>query len=152
MAIGYTIDREREIVLSRGWSDVSGKDMLMHARALGADATFVPQYRQLIDVRHVGRADVTANTIWSLAVDSPFRSGARRAIVVGSNAHYGLARMFELLRYGMGDDILVTRDIDEGIQWLNMDLARGELLTTLGEMIDHGPQWSAASGTRAPAA
>ena len=143
MAVGYSIDCEREIVLSRGWSDVMGKDVLMHARTLGADNRFVPQYNQLIDLRHVDKTDFTADAIWSLAVDSPFRAGAHRAIVVGSDAHYGLARMFEALRYGMGEDILVTRDIDEGIRWLNLDHARGELLTTLGDMVDCVPQWTA---------
>jgi hypothetical protein len=150
MAVGYSIDREREIVLSRGWSEVLGKDVLMHARTLGADNQFVPHYDQLIDLRHVDRSDITANAIWSLAVDSPFRAGAQRAIVVGSDAHFGLARMFEALRYGMGEDILVTRDIDEGIRWLSMNHRRDEMLTTLAEMVDHVPQWNAASGSSLP--
>jgi len=148
---GYIIDEEREMVLTRGWSTMCGDDILMHAHHLGADRRFVPRYRQLADLRAVTHVDVSENAVWVLANDSPFGPGARRAIVVSSNVAFGLARMFETLRDGCGDQILVSRDIDEAIRWLEMDDAREEVLETLERVPDLISAWAGEAGNR-PAA
>jgi hypothetical protein len=141
---GYTIDVRRGIVFSRAWGQLSGDDVLLHARALGADPGFVPQYRQLFDMRAVTRTNVSDSAIWTLADDSPFRAGARRAMVMASTVAYGLARMFETLRDGRGEAFLLTRDIGEAVRWLDLDDAHEEVLAELARVPDMMPVWARA--------
>jgi hypothetical protein len=146
---GYIIDEEREIVFSRGWSSMCGDDLLLHAHHLAADQRFVRWYRQLVDLRDVTHVEVTENAVWTLANDSPFGAGARRAVVVGSNVAFGLARMFETLRDGLGEEILVSRDMDEAIRWLELDDARGAVLETLERVPDMITAWAGENVNKA---
>jgi hypothetical protein len=139
---GYIIDEDRGIVFSRGWPDSTGEDILTHARALAADPRFLPRFHQLFDLRAVVHARASESTVWTLANDSPFGAGARRAVVVSSNVAFGLARMFESLRDGRGETILVTRDIDDAIRWLGLEAARADVLATLERIPDMMPEWS----------
>jgi hypothetical protein len=141
---GYIIDEECGIVLSRGWCEVTGEQMHMHARALASDRRFAPQYRQLVDLRAVTRADLPATAVWSLADDSPFGPGSRRAIVVGSNMMFGMARMFEMLRDGHKEAFLVSRDIDDAIDWLDIGRDRGAVLAALARVPDMVGEWMSA--------
>jgi hypothetical protein len=150
---GYTIDESRGLVLSRAWGEIAGADIVVHARALAADPRFVPSYRQLFDFSATTRADVSETAVWTLAEDSPFGAGARRAVVVASNVAYGLVRMFQSLREGRGESFLICRDMDEAIQWLDLGGQRDEVLAALAEIPNMLPGWRAQSiGRRPPAA
>src|SRR5262245_32054612 len=93
----YLVDPTRRLVLSRAWGVVSARDLVTHASALAADPLFHPSFRQLADLREVTDLDVDSSAIRTLASLSPFASGAQRALVVGAEVVYGMARMFQIL-------------------------------------------------------
>jgi hypothetical protein len=134
MPVGYLIDEAHEIVLSRGWGVVADPDLLLHARTLSRDARFAPHYHQLTDARDVSRLDVTAAGVETLANVVPFGAGARRAIVAGSDAAFGMARMFEMLRGTKEDEIFVFRDMDAALRWLGLTESSAEILAKLSQV------------------
>ena len=134
---GYAIDMSRSLVLSRGWGVVTGGLMLAHAEALAADPRFRPDMRQLTDLRAVTDLDITAATIRQLAALSPFGPGARRALIVGSDYVYGMARMFQILRERAQDDLGVFRTAPEAVQWLGLEAESETIMAALEDV----PGW-----------
>jgi hypothetical protein len=134
MPVGYGIDEERQIVLSRAWGILTDGEVVLHARALAADPRFAPHYRQLTAMHDVTRSDVSASTVEAIASEVPFGAGARRAIVVSSDTVYGMARMFELLRGTKDDEIVVFRDMDAALKWLGLVDVRAEMLAALAQV------------------
>jgi hypothetical protein len=133
MPSAYTIDQTRSIVLSRGWGIITDRELLAHTRALAADPRFAPHFCQLADLRDITHLQVTGVTIRQLARLSPFEAGARRALVGSTDAVYGMARMFQLMRDKSPDDIQVFRDLDAALEWLGMAGAKDALLAALSE-------------------
>ncbi len=146
---GYTIDEARQLVLSCGWDDVTGEHVLWHLRTLAADDRFAPGLRQIVDLRRVTEFALTGAAIERLAELSPFGGGAQRAFVVSTPVVYGLVRMFENLRVRRGDAFLVSRDMDEALEWLGLADARADVLASLSTMPDMVPEWSARAAARA---
>jgi hypothetical protein len=140
---GYTIDEAHQLVLTCGWAEVTGEQALWHLRTLAADDRFAPDLRQIIDLRRVTDFDLTCAAVERLAELSPFGCGARRAFVVSTPVIYGLARMFENLRARRGDTFLVSRDMDEVLDWLDLADARADVLASLSTIPDMTPEWSA---------
>lgn len=120
MSAGYSIETALRLVLTRAWGTLTAADFLGHAQSLGLDPAFDPTYHQLLDLRDVTALDFPTSTIREMAYQSPFRSGARRAIVVNSDAMYGLARMFQTLREPVADHIAVFRDLPSALDWLGL--------------------------------
>jgi hypothetical protein len=130
----YTIDTSRCLVLSRGWGVLTGEDLLSHVQALAADPRFVPTFHQLVELRDVTGALPTAAAIRQLVLHNPFREGSRRAVVVGSDLAYGLARMYEMMRANSPDLLEVFRDMDLALEWLGIPGERDAILAELREV------------------
>ncbi len=75
---------------------------------------------QLADLRAVEDYELRIETLRQLASLSPFGAGSRRAIVVGSVAAYGLARMFQVLREGSPDVLRIFRNMEAALEWLEL--------------------------------
>jgi hypothetical protein len=131
MPAGFVINEKRSIVLSRGWGVLTDRDVLAHVRALAADPRFKPRFAQLTDFRDVTRIEITNVVIGTVAELSPFGAGSRRAMVVGSEVAYGLARMFQLHRSNSPEDLLVFRDMAPALEWLGIADPKAELLAGL---------------------
>jgi len=128
------IDAALRLVLVRAWGTVSDEELAEHARALRADPRFRPDFRQLGDLRGITTLDATRAGIRQLAELSPFGAGARRAIVVGSEVAFGMARMYELMRGEGQDEVEVFRDLPAALDWLGIAGAQASpLLARLGE-------------------
>lgn len=143
---GYCIDSENRVVISRGWGDLTTFQALLHVRNLAADARFQPGFRQVMDLRRVTSWEIPHTMLKRLAGLSPFGPGARRAMIANCPSVCELAQTFADLRVGYGDCFLISHDIDEAIDWLELDGARSDVLAQLADMSDMVPQWVLAAG------
>jgi hypothetical protein len=134
MPAAYTIDEPRSLVLSRAWGAVTDGELLAHARTLAADPRFRPHFRQFSDFRDATRTDITRAGLRHHSSLNPFGPGARRAIVVGSDVVYGMARMYQVMRAEDGDELEIFRDAGQAFEWLGVPAAdRAALLALLAQ-------------------
>ena len=131
---GYVIDQTRSIVLSRAWGILKDSELLAHARALAADPRFAPHLNQLSDFLEVTEFQVSTAVVREMVTLSPFGAGARRALVVGADVGFGLARMFQIMRDPSPDEIQVCRDLDSALQWLGVAGDKQAVLSALSDV------------------
>jgi hypothetical protein len=122
MATDQTIDVARRTVFTTIHGATSAAEMLALQRRLLADPAFKPDFNQLVDARDAESNNSCTNDLHAMAQQNVFGAGSRRGIVVSKDVHYGMARMFEMMRDGQ-DEIMVFRDIDEARRWLGLDKA-----------------------------
>ncbi len=115
----YRIEKENRLVLSTASGTITPADIFTHQQKLAADPNFDPAFSQLIDVSHITKIEVTTEDIRKLARGNLFSPTSRRAILVGSDATFGLARMFAMLRESEGETgIEVFRSLDGALEWV----------------------------------
>ncbi|MBZ5538494.1 MAG: hypothetical protein LAO31_21325 [Acidobacteriia bacterium] len=108
---------------------------IFHVRALAADARFKPHFSQLADFRDAKDVDVSLAGIIKLAELNPFRSGARRAVVIHDDVIFGMARMYRILREPAAEEFELFRNMDLALDWLGIAQARAEILVTLSQIV-----------------
>jgi hypothetical protein len=115
----YKIDKERRLVMTTAFGVVTKEDLLDHQDKLMADPDFDPTFSQLLDFAHMTKLDLKAADVKLLAERNIFAANARRAFVVPEDVAFGMARMFEMLREGKGEQgIRVFRTLEEGLGWV----------------------------------
>jgi hypothetical protein len=120
MPADYVIDSARGAVFSRGWGRLTNDDLLAAQDALRADPAFHPGFRQLYDLTDVTDIAVTREAFPTFRARAPFDHTARQAFVVGSQAAFGMVRMYELLHDLAEDQFRVFRDLHEARDWLGI--------------------------------
>jgi len=120
LATTYRIDKARRIVFAKASGRVTDDEAFAEQRRLEADPDFEPDMGQLFDGREVSEFRVTSPGIRRLARRSPFGRGSRRALVAARDDTYGMARMYEMLRLGQGDEVTVVRSLSEALAWLGL--------------------------------
>lgn len=120
MPIAYTIDPDKQLVLSEIWGPATETEVLEHNRQLSGDPMFNPGYRQLADMSGVTEILVSADTIKETARDSFFSPGVRRAFVASADGTFGMARMFALHAESLGQVVEVFRDRRAAEEWLGL--------------------------------
>jgi hypothetical protein len=118
MAFAYVVDPGRSLVLSRGFDTLTDADLLNHVRSVRANAAFRGDMCQLADFRDVVQIAISAAGIRELAALNPWGPGARRAVVVGSDYAYGMARMYQIIREPSEEELEIFRDLGEALDWL----------------------------------
>jgi hypothetical protein len=116
----YTIDREQGLVSSRLWGAVTEAEVHDHNNRLRNDPTFVPSYRQIVDLTGITEIRVGTGLINSTSHDQFFNPGTLRAFVATEDAAYGMARMFALQAESEGQTIEVFRDLGKARAWLGL--------------------------------
>lgn len=120
MPTDYLIDLPRGLVISRAWGVLTDEELLARTRALAEDPRVRPDMRQLSDFREVTDLKVHGATIHAMVGLNPFGAGARRAVIVGSDASYGMARMYQLLQDTAPDSVDVFRELEPALEWLGL--------------------------------
>lgn len=120
MPASYWIDLSREIVFSRGWGALTDAEVLSHAETLRADAKFDPEFQQIIDYSEVTEVRVTTSGVAAVAERNPFRVGARRAVVVGSDEAFGMVRMFQMRTDSDPEQFAIFRSLGPAMEWVGM--------------------------------
>lgn len=126
MAFAYFVDVSRSLVLSRGFGTLTDADLMNHVRSLGADTAFRADMRQIADFRDVAKIAISSAGVRELSSLNPWGAGSRRAVVVGSDYAYGMARMYQMIREPSNDDLEIFRGLAEALDWLGL---LGELET-----------------------
>lgn len=119
MPASYRIDPAWGRIFSTLQGVVTDQELVLLQRNLLADTEFKPTYSQLADCTGITRFDVSSQTIRSLALPNMFAKGIRLAIVAKSEIVFGMARMFQLLRDGIAEEIRVFRDLAQASHWLD---------------------------------
>jgi hypothetical protein len=101
--------------------DVSDADFLEHLRSLYADPRFDTSMPELVDLREVTSVSLSPDMISSSA-RSPLHSPyARRAVVAPTDVLFGLARMYESYRGGLGEgQFRVFRTLLPALKWVGL--------------------------------
>jgi len=133
MPASFAIDVSRRLVLSRGWGVLSVEELMHHVRALPLDPRFSPGFRQLIDLTEVSGLDLDAEDLRRVAALNPFGRGARRAVAVTNDEVYGMARMYEMVRPPVGDELRIFRGLTPAVEWLGLADEESEVLVMLRE-------------------
>lgn len=117
----YWIDQSSGTVYSSGWGIFTDEELIAHATTLRADPRFAPSFRQIVDFRALDGLHVTAEAVVRVARENPFPPDARRAVVVGSDAVYGMVRMFEIRMEADPERFAIFRDIEPALEWIGLD-------------------------------
>ena len=124
MPANFTIEPERRLVRSRGWGSLTDADLRQTQRELREAPEFGADFRQLYDFSEVTDLRVTGEGLRDLARHSPFARDARRAIVVASDAAYGMVRMYQLSSDRDSEHVRIFRDLAGAIRWLDGETPR----------------------------
>ncbi len=120
MPIRYTIDKEQGVVFSKADGVVTDELAMVHRDQICGDPDFKSSFWQLLDLAAVDDFQMTQKGIRALADRNPFSKGSRRAIVVGDDVTYGMARMYQILTDQHAHDLTVFREHEEAIAWLGL--------------------------------
>jgi hypothetical protein len=121
MAATYRIDPAGARIFSTLEGVVTDQELIRFQQQLLADPAFEPNYSQLTDYTGITCFDVSSQTMRSLALPNILAKGVRLAIVARSEFIFGMARMYQLLREGIAEEIRVFRDLNEAYQWLDWE-------------------------------
>ncbi len=118
MPLDYHIDKARKLVVTTAHGLLTNYELLYHQNKVLNDPDFDRSFSQLHDVRGADLAQIHADCVQALALHAVPKRGTRSAIVVESQRAGGLARLFEGLREGTGEQIQIFRDLDSARAWL----------------------------------
>jgi hypothetical protein len=109
------------MVFCRAWGVIRDDELTEHFLALREDPRFDPNFSQLLDLRSAVLFDVTTVGVMTAARNDPFTRAARRAIVVDSEAAFGIGRVYLLSVDATSAQACIVRDASEALRWLELD-------------------------------
>jgi hypothetical protein len=123
MAVSYTIDSKRRLILSSASGEITGAELLGHQDRLMHDPDFDPNFRQLADFTGTTRVSVSSEDVRTLAARNIFAPGSRRCVIAPTAEIFGLARMFQTFRELSGgkEELQIFKDREEAMRWLFSD-------------------------------
>jgi len=121
MTIHYRIDTSINRITTRAFGEVTLDEVLQHFDELSADPRFEPDLDvllDLVDCKTVPDADQIRTAAERVTADfTPLHFG-KLAIVVASEALFGMLRMFHSFSESAFSAAQIFRDRDEALQWL----------------------------------
>ncbi len=125
MPITSQIDSSLGVIFSEFQGVVTAEDILAQVERFNTDPAFQPSFDHLVDTRGTTQFDVSGEGIRLVSTHSVFNEKSHRAIVVGKNETFGMARMYQLFRewYDKPDQVRVFRDMEEARRWLGFEKA-----------------------------
>ena len=131
MPADFFIDKERGIVFSKAVGVCGRAEILDHMDRLVHHADFRREMEQLFDLREVTRDTFSEEDVKLLAARSIFSAHSKRALIVSTDAHYGLGRMFQAYRQIEGEHgITIFREMGEALSWLSLTAVPDSTLFT----------------------
>lgn len=120
MAVSYTIDVKRRLILSSASGEVTGAELLNHQARLMRDPDFDPNFNQLADFTGTTHVSVSSEDVRALAARNIFAPGSRRCVIATTAEIFGLSRMFQTFRELSGgkEELQIFRDREEAMRWL----------------------------------
>jgi hypothetical protein len=130
MPITYSIDPARNRVTLTYTGTISDRDLFDVFDRLYSDPGHRVGMDELSDLRGVRSVEVTARGLQDLAARTSLkldhvRQSWRVAVVAPMDVVFGLGRMYELLREGSPERVMVFRDLPAAEQWLEGPTPQG---------------------------
>lgn len=145
MPIRTWIDREARLLRSEAWGSFTTEELLQVVDDLLDDPAHDPRFNGLSDHRRVTHPLSPAQLYRLVVHVRQVRdriAPERWAVVTGSLAAYGMARMLSAYAERLSIDLRPFRDMDEALEWLVPDPARRARLADRddppSEMRGHG--------------
>ena len=120
MAMSYTIDRVRRVVLTRAWDVLTFKELRDVMTRIAADPAFDADFASLADLSGITSIDIDPSGVASIALAPVFAPATRRAIVAPTDLAFGMARMFATYAGQASQDVRVFRDMALAEAWLGL--------------------------------
>ena len=121
MTVQYQIDRSIRRITTRAFAEVTIEEVLEHFDELLADPSYEPGLDALVDLvdcETLLEIDQLRSVAEHATADLSSLRFGRLAIVVVSDALFGMVRMFHTLSEAAFSDAQVFRDRDQALQWL----------------------------------
>jgi len=121
MTIRYQVDLSIGRITTRAFGEVTIEEALEHFDEISADPRYEPGLDvllDLVDCKSLPMADKVRVASERVAADSSSLRFGRMAIVVPSDALFGMLRMFHTLSETAFNDAQIFRDRDQALQWL----------------------------------
>ena len=118
MALRYSIDKQRRLILTNAEGCVTFDDVRSHQDRLLADPEFDAGFDQLIDTTLTTKLDISAGQARTLAERRIVSPESRRAIVATKPHIFGMGRMMEIYHLDVGSGGQVFYSMDEALKWL----------------------------------
>ena len=124
MALDYTLDRQRALLISRACGELTGDEIAEHCRRVLEEERLEPPFRHLVDLRAVTAiGDVPGDVPRRVWAPGSAR-GVRRAFVSLGGAVYGLARQHAAYAELAGAETAVFTTVREPKRGLGYSPAR----------------------------
>jgi hypothetical protein len=121
MTIHYRIDASSNRITTRVLGEVTIDEALQHFDELSVDPSYEPgldALLDLIDCETLLDVDKIRTAAARVTADLSTLRFGRLAIVVASDALFGMLRMFHTLSESAFSEAQIFRDRDEALQWL----------------------------------
>ena len=126
MPWSYEIDEAGGLIRFRFHGLVSNADVLDADQAMRDDPAFRAELDQIVDMTGIEEMQLTPAGVRELSERPPiFSLQSRRAIVVGGDLGYGLARVYQARRGDVAGEIQVFRASAEAEVWLSQPTSGG---------------------------
>ena len=121
MPADFFIDTHLRMVFSKAVGLLSSIDAIDHMDRLQKHPDFRPEFNQLFDFRQARGTNLSNDELRRLANRSIFSDNSRRAFVVGSDADFGIGRIFSTYRDIRGEKgIRIFREMEKALAWLSL--------------------------------
>jgi hypothetical protein len=120
MGIDTKIDEDAGLRIHTVSGELTFEMLSAMLEATYADPQFRPEHNVLWEVRGAALTNFSSTEVRNISelVQGQWR-GAKAALVVGSDADYGMARMYEMhLASGSSGEVRVFRDLEEAHAWV----------------------------------
>lgn len=125
MTIQYTMIPDLKMVYVQASGSISGQDVLTQGGRMFADQDWTNGFSILCDYRDITQFDVNYDDILSLVKQDKLNESlfdqSRVAILTGSDATYGIARMWTTLSENTKIKTQIFQDLKESLEWMNVD-------------------------------
>jgi NAD(P)-dependent dehydrogenase (short-subunit alcohol dehydrogenase family) len=122
MTVHYRIDASINRITTRAFGEVTIDEVLQHFDELSADPSYEPDLDvllDLIDCKTLANADEIRTAAARVTADLSTLRFGRLAIVVASEALFGMLRMFHSFSESAFSEAQIFRDRDEALKWLD---------------------------------
>jgi hypothetical protein len=116
--IRTVISTQRRLVVARALGTVTAGDVRAARNALRADPSFSPEFRELIDLTEATTLEMSRDTVASLASETVFLPGTKRAVVATNAEQFRIAQAFAAHAAEAGQSVTVFRNLEEAMAWL----------------------------------
>lgn len=125
MPIFYSIKKEQGIVVSKHEGNISDKELVDVYTALYQDPDFRKNYSKLVDLRSSKSTERSMGALKEVAdmvkqYHSKRSERTKTAIVAPHDLYFGLARTYELISDESPEEVMVFRDVDKALEWLDV--------------------------------